>query len=196
MARGWPHPCRGFADEAAPKVYDRPPRRGHSPLPSPFRDGYTNRAPRGWCFGRNGGSSSPSTASFITKVRLATFSSLWNYLSRSFHRKTFPIFYPLAFFFLFLFPLVLSLERSSKTQFPTRYTRLVILVVSLRIPAAFSLLFLLSLFSNVYLVVIVNMNEEKALFSEAECLRSSRSVSFHCKSPELSFVCLCPWSCD
>lgn len=70
MARGWwQRPCRGYGDEAAPRVYDRPPPRGHSPPPWLFRDGYTNRDPRGWCSGRNGGSSSPNTASFITKVR-------------------------------------------------------------------------------------------------------------------------------
>lgn len=74
MARGWRRRCRGFADEAAHRVCDRPPRRGHSPPPSPSRVGYTNRAPRVSCSGRNGGSSSPSTASFITKVRSPSFS--------------------------------------------------------------------------------------------------------------------------
>lgn len=195
MAREWLRRCRGYADEAAPRVYDHQPRRGHSPPRLLFRAGYTNRAPRGSCSGRNGGSSSPSTASFITKVRLSfslslAFSSLWNYVSRSFRRETVPIFFSSTFSLLSfsLWPFVFETTQDTIPNAKWN-TRLVILVVSLRIPTYFffSLLshlsFFLFLSVNFYLVVIVNANE-KDLFSR--WVESVQVVS----SPELA--CLFP----
>lgn len=175
MARGWwQRPCRGYGDEAAPRVYDRPPPRGHSPPPWLFRDGYTNRDPRGWCSGRNGGSSSPSTASFITKVRsppsfsteitcrLVSLSSKDFSISFSFSLSIF--FYASFSSFCFLLLLFFSLEWHKA---PVLDTRLVILVVSFtRIHISSSLLFLFIFFFpflfsfTFYSVVILKPSEE------------------------------------
>lgn len=179
MARGWwQRPYRGYGDEAAPRVYDHPPPRGHSPPPWLFRDGYTNRDPRGWCCGRNGGSSSPSTASFITKVRPPpSFSSHWNYVSPriSLFKRFFHLFLSLSFFFVYasfssfcflvFFPLSLEWHKA-----PVLDTRLVILVVSFtRIHISSSLLFLFPfLFSFTFYSVVILKPSEENFFSLSE----------------------------
>lgn len=76
MARGWRRPCRGCEDGAALKEgCDRPPRRGPSPPPSHCKAGCISRARKVSCSGRNVGSFSPSTASFITRVSHLLYSS-------------------------------------------------------------------------------------------------------------------------
>lgn len=86
MARGWRLPFRGCADGAVLKGgCARPLQKGPSPPPLHFRAGCTSRARRVSCSGRNVGSFSPSTVSFITKVSV---------------RYRHPVFFIFFYFFL------------------------------------------------------------------------------------------------